>query len=70
MELSLHLNFQLRRSLGGYTMGTTTGFCVMTTEALAPCLLVFLSHRISASVQMPIIAHHPGVFQGIKCIRK
>jgi hypothetical protein len=36
MELSLHLSFQLSRSLGGYTVGTTEGFWVMTIEALAP----------------------------------
>jgi hypothetical protein len=36
MELSLGLSFQLRCSLGGYTVGTTMGFRVMTMEALAP----------------------------------
>jgi hypothetical protein len=35
MELSLHLSFQLRRSLGGYTVGTTTGYQVETLEDLA-----------------------------------
>jgi hypothetical protein len=35
MELSLHLNFYLRRSLRGYTVGTTTGFPVEIVEALA-----------------------------------
>jgi hypothetical protein len=36
MELSIRLSFQLRRSLGGYTVGTTMGFQVKTVEALAP----------------------------------
>jgi hypothetical protein len=36
MELSLCLSFQLRRSIGGYTVGTTTEFQVKTMEALAP----------------------------------
>jgi hypothetical protein len=36
MELSLGLRFQLRRSLMGYTVDTTTGFQVETVEALAP----------------------------------
>jgi hypothetical protein len=36
MKLSLCLNFQPRCSLGGYTVGATTGFCVMIMEALAP----------------------------------
>jgi hypothetical protein len=35
MEHSLRLSFQLRRSLGGYTVGTTVGFRVTTVEALA-----------------------------------
>jgi hypothetical protein len=30
MELSLHLSFYLRRSLEGYTVGTTAGFLVET----------------------------------------
>jgi hypothetical protein len=33
MEFSFHLSFQLSRSLGGYTVRTTTGFRVMTMEA-------------------------------------
>jgi hypothetical protein len=33
MELSLCLSFQLRHSLGGYMVGTTTGFHVETVEA-------------------------------------
>jgi hypothetical protein len=37
MELSLHLSFQLIRSLGAYTVGTTVGFQVETMETLAPC---------------------------------
>jgi hypothetical protein len=32
MELSLHLSFELKHSLGGYTVGTTIGFRVMTVE--------------------------------------
>jgi capsule polysaccharide modification protein KpsS len=36
MELSLHLSFYLRHSLGGYTVDTTTGFPVMIVYALAP----------------------------------
>jgi hypothetical protein len=36
MELSLCLAFYLRRSLGGYTVGTTTRFPVKIMEALAP----------------------------------
>jgi hypothetical protein len=36
MELSLQLSFYLRRSLGGYMVGTTTGFPVKIVEALAP----------------------------------
>jgi hypothetical protein len=36
MELSLHLSFHLNRNLEGYTMGTTTGFCITTKEDLAP----------------------------------
>jgi hypothetical protein len=36
MELSLHLHFYLRRSLMGYTVGTTAGFPVEIMEALAP----------------------------------
>jgi hypothetical protein len=35
MELSLCLSFYLRRSLRGYTMGTTMGFPVKIGEALA-----------------------------------
>jgi hypothetical protein len=36
IELSFHLSFQLSRSLRVYTVGTNTGFCVMTIEAFAP----------------------------------
>jgi hypothetical protein len=36
MELSRRLSFQLRHSLGGYTVGTTIGFQVTIVEALAP----------------------------------
>jgi hypothetical protein len=36
MELSLRLSFYLRRSLHGYTVGTTVGFPVKIMEALAP----------------------------------
>jgi hypothetical protein len=36
MELSLRLSFYLRRSLGGYKVGTTAGFVVEIVEALAP----------------------------------
>jgi hypothetical protein len=36
MELSLRLSFYLRRSLGGYTVGTTVGFQVKIVEYLAP----------------------------------
>jgi hypothetical protein len=36
MELSLRLSFQLRCRLGGYTVGTTMGFRVITVEALDP----------------------------------
>jgi hypothetical protein len=36
MELSLRLSFYLKRSLRGYTMGTTTGFPVEIVKALAP----------------------------------
>jgi hypothetical protein len=36
MELSLHLSFHLSRNLGGYTVGTTAGFWVVTMEASAP----------------------------------
>jgi hypothetical protein len=35
MELSLHLSLQLNRSLGGYTVGTTTGLRLMTMESLS-----------------------------------
>jgi hypothetical protein len=35
MELDLHMSFYLRCSLGGYTVGTTTGFLVEIMEALA-----------------------------------
>jgi hypothetical protein len=35
MELSLRLSFYLRRSLGGYTVGTTVRFPVKIVEALA-----------------------------------
>jgi hypothetical protein len=35
MELSLHLSFYLRCSLGGYTVGTIAGFPVEVVEALA-----------------------------------
>jgi hypothetical protein len=35
MELSLCLRFYLRRSLGGYTVGTTVEFPVEIIEALA-----------------------------------
>jgi hypothetical protein len=33
MELRIRPSFQLRRSLGGYTVGTTAGFQVKTVEA-------------------------------------
>jgi hypothetical protein len=36
MELSLRQSFYLRRSLGGYMVGTTTGFPVKIVGALAP----------------------------------
>jgi hypothetical protein len=36
MELRLYLIFYLRRSLKGYTVGTTVGFLVKFMEALAP----------------------------------
>jgi hypothetical protein len=36
MELRLRLSFFLKRSLEGYTLGTTTGYPVKTMEALAP----------------------------------
>jgi hypothetical protein len=36
MELSLCLSFYLRRSLGGYKVGTTVGFPVEIMETLAP----------------------------------
>jgi hypothetical protein len=36
MQLSLRLSFHLRHSLGGYTVGTTTGFWVKIMEDLAP----------------------------------
>jgi hypothetical protein len=36
MKRSLRLSFYLRCSLGGYMMGTTTGFSVKIVEALAP----------------------------------
>jgi hypothetical protein len=36
IELSLHLSFHPRRSLGGYMVGTNTGFPVKTVEALGP----------------------------------
>jgi hypothetical protein len=36
MELSLCLSFYLRRSLGGYTVGTTMGFLVEIVQALTP----------------------------------
>jgi hypothetical protein len=35
MELSLQMSFYLRRSLRGYTVGTTAGFSVKIVEALA-----------------------------------
>jgi hypothetical protein len=35
MELSLRLNFYLRHSLMGYTVGTTAGFLVEIMETLA-----------------------------------
>jgi hypothetical protein len=36
MELSLHLRFYLKHSLGGYMVGTTVGFSVEIVETLAP----------------------------------
>jgi hypothetical protein len=36
MELSLRVSFYLRRSLRGYTLGTTAGFPFKIMEALAP----------------------------------
>jgi hypothetical protein len=36
IELSLRPSFYLRRSLGGYLVGTTVGFLVKIVEALAP----------------------------------
>jgi hypothetical protein len=36
MELSLRLSFQLRPSLGGYMVGTTVGFRLVTMDGLAP----------------------------------
>jgi hypothetical protein len=36
MELSLHLSFYLKHTLGGYTVDTTVGFPVKIMEALAP----------------------------------
>jgi hypothetical protein len=36
LQLSLCLSFYLRRSLGGYTVGTTARFRVEIVEALAP----------------------------------
>jgi hypothetical protein len=36
MQLSLRLTFYLRRSLGGYTVGTTVRFPVKIMDALAP----------------------------------
>jgi hypothetical protein len=38
MELSICLSFQLKHSLGDYTVGTTIGFRVMIMEDLAPWL--------------------------------
>jgi hypothetical protein len=35
MELSLHLSFYLRHSLGGYTVDNTTEFPIKIVEALA-----------------------------------
>jgi hypothetical protein len=35
MKLSLRLSFQPRRTLRGYTVGTTMGFRIMIMEALA-----------------------------------
>jgi hypothetical protein len=36
MEFSLPLSFYLRRSIVGYTVGTTMGFPVEIVEALDP----------------------------------
>jgi hypothetical protein len=36
LELSLRLNFYLRRNLRGYTVGTTASFPFEIVEALAP----------------------------------
>jgi hypothetical protein len=36
IELNLSLSFYLRRSLGGYTVGTTGGFQVELVDALVP----------------------------------
>jgi hypothetical protein len=36
MEVSLRLSFYLERSIGGYTVGTTTGFPAKIVKALAP----------------------------------
>jgi hypothetical protein len=36
MKLIVCLSFYLRRSLGGYTVGTTAGFLVEIVEDLAP----------------------------------
>jgi hypothetical protein len=36
MELRLRLTFYLRRSLGGYMVGTTEGFPIEIIETLAP----------------------------------
>jgi hypothetical protein len=35
MKLRIRLSFYLRRSLGGYTVGTTVGFPIEIVEALA-----------------------------------
>jgi hypothetical protein len=45
MQLSLCLSFLLRRSLGGYTVGTTVGFWVEIVEALAPQTLPAVAYE-------------------------
>jgi hypothetical protein len=53
MKLSLRQSFQLSRSLGGYMVGTTVGFRVMTMEALAPWLTIESHSGTHSDIRVP-----------------
>jgi hypothetical protein len=50
MKLSLCLNFYLRSSLGGYTVGTTAGFLVKIMKALAHNLAIESRGRARSNI--------------------